>query len=132
MTQLTTKKLELEKFTVTILEPGIVEDHVKSGMHMETRDVWNLKKINQDLMGNRTYAVLISSGHLSSVSKNAREVVASKEFVGRTLAKALLVESLGHRIVGNFYLTVNRPFIKTRIFTDRNEALHWLRLQLNP
>ena len=74
---------------------------------------------------------MVISGHLSSVSKEAREVVASREFMGKTLAKALIVDSLKHRIVGNFYLSVNKPNIKTKIFSERAEALKWLRIQLN-
>jgi hypothetical protein len=131
MTELTDKTIELDKFTATVLEPGLIENHIKPGMNMEPRDAWELKKINRDLSEGRDYVVLITSGHLSSVSKDAREVVASKEFAGHTIAKAILVESLGHRIVGNFYLSVNKPFIRTRIFTDRNDALRWLKGQLN-
>jgi len=131
MTEIEAKKLDMDKFTSTVLEPGLIENFVKPGMNMEAKDAWEMKKINQDLSEGKEYVVLVSSGHLASVSKAAREVIASKEFVGNTLAKALLVESLGHRITGNFYLSVNKPFLKTRIFTDREEALKWLRLQLN-
>lgn len=132
MTEQILKQVDLEKFTAKLIEPGLVENYIKPGMHMEPRDAWELKKINQDMNEGNPYGVLIVSGHLSSVSKEAREIVASREFVGQTVAKALLVDSLGHRIVGNFYLSVNKPFIKTRIFTDRTEAIKWLKGQIAP
>jgi hypothetical protein len=123
--------IDLEKYRLTLVESGIIENYVKPGVLIEAADVWEIKRQNLILTDQKEYCVMIISGHLSSVSKEAREVVASREFMGNTLAKALIVDSLGHRIVGNFYLSVNKPFIKTKIFSDRTEALKWLRIQLN-
>jgi hypothetical protein len=123
--------IDLDKFRITFVESGIIENYIKPGVLIEVADAWELKRQNLLLSDQREYCVLVVSGHLSSVSKEAREVVASAEFVGKTKAKALMVDSLGHRIVGNFYLSVNKPAIKTKIFSDRAEALKWLRKQLN-
>lgn len=130
MTALQTS-IDFDKFHLTLVENGIIENYVKPGVLIEAADAWEIKRQNLILSDQKEYCVLVVSGHLSSVSKEAREVVASREFIGKTLAKALLVDSLGHRIVGNFYLSVNKPKIKTKIFSDRTEALKWLRNQLN-
>lgn len=87
MTEQILKQVDLEKFTAKLIEPGLVENYIKPGMHMEPRDAWELKKINQDMNEGNPYGVLIVSGHLSSVSKEAREIVASREFVGQTAQK---------------------------------------------
>ncbi len=129
MTALQTS-IDLDKFNLTLVEPGIIENYIKPGVLIEAADAWELKRQNLLLAEQKEYCVLVVSGHLSSVSKEAREVVASREFVVKTKAKALIVDSLGHRIVGNFYLSVNKPYIKTKIFSDRSEALKWLRTQL--
>lgn len=113
-----------------MIEPGLIENYIKPGVNIDVSDAWEIKKSNLELTNGNSYAVLVVSGHLSSITKGAREVVASRQFVGKTIAKALLVDSLGHRIVGNFYLTVNKPLITTRVFTDREVALHWLRSQI--
>lgn len=125
-----TRKIDLGSFVITEIEPGIFENFIKPGAHVGTEDAWELKRQNMELSGGLPYCVLVVSGHLSSVSKEAREIVASKEYVGVTKAKAFLIESLGHRIVGNFYLTVNKPHIKTKLFSNRNDAILWLRQQL--
>ena len=130
MTALQTS-IDFDKFHLTLVENGIIENYVKPGVLIEAADAWEIKRQNLILSDQKEYCVLVVSGHLSSVSKEAREVVASREFIGKTLAKALLVDSLGHRIVGNFYLSVNKPKIKTKTFSDRTEALKWLRNQLN-
>jgi hypothetical protein len=123
--------IDLDKFNLTLVEAGIIENYIKPGVLIEAADAWELKRQNLLLAEQKEYCVIVVSGHLSSVSKEAREVVASREFVVKTKAKALIVDSLGHRIVGNFYLIVNKPYIKTKIFSDRSEALKWLRIQLS-
>jgi hypothetical protein len=123
--------IDLDKFNLTLVEAGIIENYIKPGVLIEAADAWELKRQNLLLAEQKEYCVIVVSGHLSSVSKEAREVVASREFVVKTKAKALIVDSLGHRIVGNFYLSVNKPYIKTKIFSDRSEALKWLRIQLS-
>ena len=130
METLLQKEIETTKFKATMIEPGLIENYIKPGVNIDVADAWEIKKSNLELSIGNNYAVLVFSGHLSSVSKGAREVVASRQFVGKTIAKALLVDSLGHRIVGNFYLTVNKPLITTKIFTDRETALNWLRAQI--
>ncbi|MBS1636860.1 MAG: hypothetical protein JST26_13165 [Bacteroidetes bacterium] len=123
--------LTSEKTEVLILEPGIIENIVKPGAIIETEDIRLLKEKNERLSKGKKYAVLVTSGHLSSITKEARELVASKEFAQNTMAKALLIESLGHRIVGNFYLRINKPHIKTRLFADRDVAILWLKSVVN-
>lgn len=122
--------IDHKKFRLTLVEEGIIENYVKPGILIESVDMWEIKKQNLILAKNQPYAVLVVQGHLAEVSRDAKETAASKEYVGITRAKALIVDSLGHRIVSNFYLSVNKPHIKTKIFNDRNEAIKWLRERL--
>lgn len=121
------KKITTEKFEVTLLEDGIVEDHIKPGAIMEVDDIVAIKKHNYAQAGNKPYVILVTAGELTTFSKEARELAASKEFIDAALAKALLINSTAHRIIGNFYLKVNKPYLQTRIFSDRSKALIWLR-----
>jgi hypothetical protein len=38
---------------------------------------------------------------------------------------AILINSLAQRILGNFYLNVFQPKVKTRLFTDKMAAFEW-------
>jgi hypothetical protein len=55
------------------------------------------------------------------------QLISAKDYSDKAIAKALLIENLGHRLVGNFYMRVIKPAMKTKIFTDREKALEWLR-----
>lgn len=121
--------IELKKIRIELLEEGLVENHFKSGDTIEVDDIIELRKENLKLMNSRPYTVLVTAEELTSFSRETREYIASKKFAGLTIAKALLISGLGQRIIGNFYMQVNRPFIKTRLFTEKDKALAWLRLQ---
>ncbi len=125
------KEIFTSKCRAVLLEPGLLENKVLDGYTLEADDVLELKKVNVELTNDDNYAVLVIFGHLTEVSQGARELIASKEFQRKTVAKALLVTNIGHRLLGNFYLSVNKPSIKTRLFTDRNSAIDWLRTELN-
>jgi len=124
---LTDNKISTAKFEVTLLEDGIVENFIKPGAIMEVEDLKIIKQYNFELSGKKMYCVLVTAGELASFSTEAREMAASKEFIEAAQAKALLIDSVAHKIIGNFYLRVNKPFIKTKIFSDRAKALSWLR-----
>lgn len=121
--------IEEEKFIVQPIKLGMHEIIVKEGEFIDSNDINLMKKINLQLSDNRPYVLLVDSKEFSSISKDARELSASKEMAKVTYAKALLVHSLAHKLVGNFYINVNKPFIKTKIFTDRQKALNWLEQQ---
>lgn len=121
------QKIERDKFTTGFLEAGIIEIYFRSGKPIETEDIHELRKINLELSGDKPYVVLVLAEELTNFSKETRELLASREFAGRTRAKALVFNGLGQKILGNFYLHVNKPFIKTRLFNDREKAIAWLR-----
>jgi len=121
------KKVVTSKFEVTLLEDNLVENYIKSGIVVETEDLEELKKISAELVGNKPYVILVTSGELASFSKEARELSASKAFITNAKAKAIVVDSIAKKIIGNFYLKVNKPYLQTRLFSDREKALQWLK-----
>lgn len=122
--------ISLEKTDISLLEDGILENHVKAMCHIEENDIWAIKKANLSLTNGKAYCILVTAGHLSSISKEAKQLTASKDFAQNTIAKAILIDSLGHKIVGNLYLKINKPYIRTKVFTSRELAIAWLQLQL--
>ena len=73
-------KIALEKADVYLIEDGILENHVKAMSHIEESDIWAIKKANLSLTNGKPYCILVTAGHLSSISKEAKELTASKDF----------------------------------------------------
>lgn len=130
MTTTETLSHSTESVTVRLLTPTIVENIIHDNSDIDVEDILQLKEINKKLTGGANYAILVNSGMMTSITKEARELSADKDFQQQTVAKALLVRSFGHRLVCRFYIKVNRPHIKTKIFSDRHEAIKWLKKQV--
>jgi hypothetical protein len=118
------------KFTVRIIEPGIIGDFLKGGQTIDRDDVALLKQHNVLLAGNKHYAVMVVAEPLTTITSEGRELSASAGYAELTIAKALVLDSLGQVIIGSFYIRINKPHIKTRIFRTQEEALPWLREEI--
>ena len=66
---------------------------------------------------------------IRSVTKEARQYL-SVEGSAYVIAGALLIDSVLNRTIGNIFLTVNKPAVPVRLFTSKEEAFKWLKLQL--
>ncbi len=110
-----------------LIEKGILENTFKGGFIIEDIDMHELKAANRSIVGSEPYTVLVQAEELINFSVKARELVASESFKGNNIAKALLFRSLGQRIIANFYLKIHKPFIKTKLFSEREKAIAWLK-----
>jgi hypothetical protein len=62
-----------------------------------------------------------------NISPEARDYVAKhKRAPELGLRSALLVNSIGIRLVANFFVRFNKPNIPTRLFNDEAKAIEWL------
>lgn len=111
------------------LGSGIIENIVKEGVSIEREDILKINETNRSIAQGKKYTLLISSEAFATITREARELSASDQFIESTLAKAILVDSLGQKLVVNFYLSINKPKIKTRMFSnsDRDSAIKWLK-----
>lgn len=56
-----------------------------------------------------------------------REVRAYYSSVEVSTARALLIESLVGQVIANFFISLNKPTVPTRLFTSEAEAVAWLK-----
>jgi hypothetical protein len=66
----------------------------------------------------------IDATGLKSVTREAREYFAASKVISRA---GMLTGSLISRVLGNFYLAVNKPVIPLKMFTSEAEAIAWLK-----
>ncbi|MBL7933081.1 MAG: STAS/SEC14 domain-containing protein [Bacteroidia bacterium] len=121
------KPIKLSKGHASLIEPGLVCNHIEEGIVIEVEDVKAFKQANETLAEGKPYAVLVEVEELVAVSRESRELTASKDFKRYTIAEAFVISSLGHKIIADFYMQVNKPHILTKIFNDREKALKWLK-----
>ncbi|MGG9964087.1 hypothetical protein [Ferruginibacter sp. SUN106] len=72
------------------------------------------------------WPVMIIGHEIVSISKPAREYLASPEATQGLIATAIVVQSEFHRIIGNFFISVNKTSMPVKIFSNVQKAEKWL------
>ncbi len=80
------------------------------------------------MVNNLKLPVLADSRQVTYHSKEVREFYASREMGDHISAMAVLVESFATKLIGNFFIRVNKPHFPTKLFTDEKEAIAWLKV----
>jgi len=73
-----------------------------------------------------TYPFLGDVANVKTITKEARSAFAEGEGIKHMSACALVVGSPVNRLLGNFFLSVSKPSIPTRLFTSEEDARAWL------
>ncbi|MBI3520930.1 MAG: hypothetical protein HY062_16445 [Bacteroidetes bacterium] len=77
--------------------------------------------------GINKHIVLVEPGYDTSISKEAREFASRPESNDMTLATAVVVRSLAHRIIINFIINFTRQqTMKMKMFDNKQKAIDWL------
>lgn len=73
---------------------------------------------------------LICLRQIKSMNREARQYYSGPESAKLYVAAALLIDSPVARVIGNFFLGLNKSSIPTRLFSSETEAIDWLRSYL--
>lgn len=74
----------------------------------------------------KSYPMLSDSRNVVNFEKEARKYLALNDNVANLNAGAILIKNQLQKILGNFFLLINKPDVPARLFTDKEEALAWL------
>ncbi len=80
----------------------------------------------RDSLGKAKTRVLVDMRATTEISKEARDYLANERTASVQRATALLVRSPVSRVIGNFFMGLNKPISPTRMFTDTAAAIEWL------
>lgn len=116
------KSLILEEIGDNILNIRLKDDAI-----VEKSDMQEYLDAIKTEFGGRSFKNLVEFGSYSNVTPEARVFAGTIESNAYTLADAFVLHSLSQRILGNFYMKFDKPTKPTLIFSDREEALEWLK-----
>ncbi len=120
--------VDTPKFRMWLRSDGIVHLVWRSEAVMELDDAIAATDTMTRLTSGRSAPLLVDAYDAGSQSRLARA-----EFVRRgdlATAVAVLVLTPLSRMMGNFFLSVNKPTTLTRLFEDEDLAIEWLREHL--
>jgi hypothetical protein len=61
------------------------------------------------------------------MTRDAREYFSTRGRDTKINSMAVLIKSPISRVVGNFFLGINKPAVPTRLFDNEADALEWLK-----
>ena len=107
---------------------GILHQEYAKGAELKLQDSRAELKLYQTRFcheGKRPIVVDLTG--IKTVSKESREIYSSEEMGNILSAAALIVGNPVSRIMGNFYMGINRTRMPVRMFTRTTDARKWLK-----
>ena len=97
-----------------------------AGAHINGEDAQEHLRILAELAGGKKVGVLVDLRNVASQDRAARAAYAGEESLAFTRRCALLIGSPMARVIGSFFLGINKPLYPTRLFTSLKEAEAWV------
>ena len=81
-----------------------------------------------DIAENKKLPILIDANDFINLTPEARELIRKLEHIAPIYKRAVVIRSLGQRLLANFYVKFHKPIVSTKIFESYDYALKWLKL----
>ena len=118
---------DTKNFSLQLIEPKIIKLVVVEGIELELADAKEMIASAIELSKGNEYAILFNANKSGSISFEAREEFARSK---KRKAVAIVTRSLANKLVGNFFINFHKPHSSSRIFTEEESAVDWLRAQM--
>jgi len=120
------KKLETKTANISLCDDGIVRVMLKGNSEISKSDTEENIKAYNEISEDKIYAFLIyCEDGMVVYTDEARKRAKELESAFDKTCMAVLVKTLGHKLVANFYLTVYRSNFPYRVFDKMDEAEAW-------
>lgn len=108
------------------IENNVLFIIIKEGAEIGVDEILESKQARIDLQQNNPIKVLVDLRGLFHITNEAREIAAEAKNSEMSIAMALVSNSLGTRLISNFFIKFNKPKRTTKMFNSKEKALNWL------
>jgi hypothetical protein len=105
---------------------GFVHAVMKQGCEMALDDAKENVAAIFELSGRERTLVLVDTRGVRWQSREARDYFTSANAAEATAAVALIVGSPVSRVLGSFFMRLEKHRFPTALFDDESKAIHWL------
>jgi len=122
------KSANTGKGKVYLYSNGIMHQTYDPGVELDLPDSLKEFEIYKDgFCDNISRPMLVELMNVRTVSKESRAIYSQEKSAEYFSAAALLVGNPVSRIMGNFYIGINKTPMPIKMFTRKEEALAWLK-----
>ena len=122
-------KIETITANVSLKGPNMVVVKYKPDARVGLKELLAIHEAEKKLTNEKKHLALLDARGFIYMSPEAKKFGASEKPGKYRKAAALLVDSLGVKILGNFYLNFNKPVVPTKMFSSEKKAIEWLMKQ---
>ncbi|MCE3226532.1 MAG: hypothetical protein K0S32_1083 [Bacteroidetes bacterium] len=109
---------------------GICRTITKPAAEIDLESAVENSNIVTALYKNKKFPLLVDSRNIRSMTKEARRHFSTNGRDTKITSMAILVKSPLSRVIGNFFMGINKPQVPTRLFDSESEAAQWLKQYL--
>ena len=120
------RAIETSNATITLRSPGITWIEYRRGARDSLRDAEEHLAAQEELADGGSRPTLIDIRPMGGIDKEARELYAGPRANAVNRATALVVKSRISRVIGSFFIGLNRPGRPTKMFVSTERAEEWL------
>jgi hypothetical protein len=121
------KQVEIPEAFIRLRSDGIVHVFYKKNVTLNVELQNRMELLFKEITGNRKTNFIFQSDEGVVLTKEARENAIELEKDTPINASAIIVTNLAARIMTNFFLKVNKPKTKHKLFGTVEEAVKWLK-----
>jgi hypothetical protein len=118
------------QFISYVLKDNILYGTYKKDILIDTAAAHKIIEDRAALTKGNKYPLLLDTRFLKSITKEARDILASEESTHDMTAGAIIIDSYVTKTIGNFFLLINKPNVSAKLFNNTEDALKWIQ-QLN-
>lgn len=120
---------ETDKMKFILRSDGIMQIDCTPGTEMTIDKGKQATVILEEMIEGNPRPLLCDLTNVKKMTRECRQHFASEEHAMVFTKCALLISSPIARIIGNFFLGANVPARPTRLFTNKEEAINWLKVK---
>jgi hypothetical protein len=109
---------------------GIARTKVKPHIDITINDAIENTEVVTSFFKDKKFPIMIDARGIKSMSREAREHFSTHGRDSKTNSFGIIIKSPLSRVIGNFFLGLNKPAVPTRLFDNENDALEWLKKHL--
>ena len=107
-------------------ENEILNFVMEEGVHLDYEDAIDNALVIRNLTNGEPTLKLVDSRGDWTIDKKAQTFLRSNEVKEKTIARAIIKNSIVNSALINFFTKLSKPKVPTKIFTNYEEAYRWL------
>jgi hypothetical protein len=121
------KQKDFDMMSVALRSDGLMCVTIFRDKEIDVQHIITIVETIGEFGEGKRFPVLIIADENTLPTHEARQYLAAPESDPYALAEAYVVGSVAQKLVGNFYLSFNKPARPTKIFNNEKDAVAWLK-----